>query len=392
MPSLLFDARLVLAKPTGIGQYISSLLPQLIQLAPDWQIHLLRQADGWPDYHLDRLQAPNVVHHISPLRPMSPRQYTVLPQLARQLGVDLIHYPHFDAPVWWQPVPVVATIHDAKYLVRPQFFTSLSTLKRLYMRLCFRATLQRAAAVITDSYNTALDLQQIFQTAAGHLSVVHLAADPQFRPADPQTIAAVRSQYNLRRPFVLTVGEQRPHKNHAGLLRAYANSHSRAAHDLVIVGRQYSDYTAPQQLTETLGLTNQVHFLTGIDFQELVALYSAAALFVLPSLYEGFGLPILEAMACGVPVVAAKTTSTGEIAGDGAFLIDPTCDEEITVAIDRLLTDDAYRQALIVKGTTHKRSFTWRKTAKKTLDLYQQVIGPLRPTYATPAMRTQIYS
>ena len=391
MPSLLFDARLVLAKPTGIGQYIGSLLPQLIELAPDWQIHLLRRADCWPDYQMDRLQAPNVVHHISQLPPMSPRQYTVLPNLARQLGVDLIHYPHFDAPVWWQPVPVVATIHDAKYLVRPNFFTNLSTLKRLYMRLCFQATLQRAAAVITDSYNTAQDLKRLFQPSTKCLSVVHLAADPQFRPAAPPTVAAVRSKYNLVRPFVLTVGEQRPHKNHVGLLRAYANSHSRTTHDLVVVGRQYGDYVAPQQLTETLGLGDQVHFLTGIDFQELVALYSAAALFVLPSLYEGFGLPILEAMACGVPVIAAKTTSTGEIAGAGAFLIDPTCDDEITVAIDRLLTDDSVRQALIAKGTAHKRSFTWRKTAKKTLALYQQVIGPLRPTYSTPAMRTQIY-
>jgi len=184
MPSLLFDARLVLAKPTGIGQYIGSLLPQLVQLAPDWQIHLLHRADCWPDYQIDRLQAPNVIHHISQLPPMSPRQQTELPQLARRLGVDLLHYPHFDAPVWWQPVPVVATIHDAKYLVRPTFFTNLSTLKRLYMRVCFQATLQRAAAVITDSYNTAQDLKRLFQPSTRRLSVVHLAADAQFRPAD----------------------------------------------------------------------------------------------------------------------------------------------------------------------------------------------------------------
>ena len=92
MPSLLFDARLVLAKPTGIGQYIGSLLPPLVQLAPDWQIHLLHRADGWPDYQIDRLQAPNVIHHLSQLPPMSPRQQVELPSLARQLGVDLIHY------------------------------------------------------------------------------------------------------------------------------------------------------------------------------------------------------------------------------------------------------------------------------------------------------------
>jgi len=384
MPSLLFDARLVLDKPTGIGQYISSLLPQLLQTAPDWQIHLLRRPQCWPDYQLEAWQAPNIIHHISHLPPMSPRQHLEVPQLAYKLGVDLLHYPHFDAPVWWQPVAVVATIHDAKYLVRPDFFTNLSSLKRLYMRLCFRATLQRAAAVIADSYNTAHDLQRLFQAPAERMAVVHLAADPRFRPATEQAIAAVRSQYHLVRPFVLTVGEQRPHKNHTGLLRAYAASQSRATHDLVIVGRQHGDYTEPQALAETLGLSEQVHFLSRVDFQELTALYSGADLFVLPSLYEGFGLPVLEAMACGAPVVAAQTTSTGEIADGGAFLIDPENDREITTAIDRLLSDHSYRQTLIAKGAAHRRAFTWRKTAVKTVELYEQVLRQCQSNSSHP--------
>ncbi|MEZ4734444.1 MAG: glycosyltransferase family 1 protein [Caldilineaceae bacterium] len=387
MPSLLFDARLMLEKPTGIGQYISSLLPQLLQIMPDWQIHLLRRPRCWPDYQVATWQAPNLIHHLSELPPMSPRQHLEVPKLARQLGVDLLHYPHFDAPVWWQPVAVVATIHDAKYLVRPDFFTNLSSLKRLYMRLCFRATLRRAAAVIADSYNTAHDLQRLFEAPAECMTVVHLAADPHFQPATDQAIAAVRSQYHLVRPFVLTVGEQRPHKNHAGLLRAYAESQSRVTHDLVIVGRQHGDYTEPQELAATLGLSNQVHFLSRVDFQELTALYSGADLFVLPSLYEGFGLPVLEAMACGAPVVAAKTTSTGEIADGGAFLIDPENDREISVAIDRLLTDQPYRQALIAKGAAHRRTFTWRKTARQTVRLYEQVLHHTPPLQRIPDPR-----
>ncbi len=188
----------------------------------------------------------------------------------------------------------------------------------------------------------------------------------------------MRSNYGLVRPFILTVGEQRPHKNHSGLLRAYAASQSRATHDLVIVGQQHGDYTEPQALVQTLGLTGQVHFLSRVDFPELIALYSSAALFVLPSLYEGFGLPVLEAMACGAPVIAAKTTSTGEIAGAGAFLIDPENDGEITIAIDRLISDEAYRQLLIARGAAHRKAFTWRKTALKTLALYEQVVGQHR--------------
>lgn len=384
MPSLLFDARLVLHKPTGIGQYISSLLPQLWQVAPDWQIHLLRRPTCWPGYGIESWQAPNVTHHISPVPHMSLRQHLELPKLARDLGVDLLHYPHFDAPVWWQPVAVVATIHDVKYLVRPDFFTNLSRFKQLYMRFSFKATLQRAAAIIADSYNTAHDLQRLFQTPTERMSVVHLAAAPQFRPSAPQAIVQMRSKYGLVRPFILTVGEQRPHKNHSGLLRAYAASQSRTTHDLVIVGQQHGDYTEPQELAQTLALTDQVHFLTRVDFPELTALYSSTDLFVLPSLYEGFGLPVLEAMACGAPVVAAKTTSTGEVAGAGAFLIDPENDSEITVAIDRLISDEPYRQMLITRGAAHRKAFTWRKTALKTLDLYEQVVGQHRPNCARP--------
>ncbi|MCA9958967.1 MAG: glycosyltransferase, partial [Anaerolineales bacterium] len=162
----------------------------------------------------------NLTHHISDERHMSLRQHWTLPRLAQQLGVDLIHYPHFDAPVLYQPVPVVATLYDAKYLVHPDFFTNLSSIKRQYMRFSFAQSLRRAASIIVISHATARDMHALFGKQPAHMTVIYAAADAQFQPAGTEAITALRERYGLTRPFLLTVGERRPHKNHLGLLQA----------------------------------------------------------------------------------------------------------------------------------------------------------------------------
>jgi glycosyltransferase involved in cell wall biosynthesis len=374
-PAILFDARLILHKPTGIGQYIRGLFPQLVHLAPDWHFHLLHSPQPWPGYRVETWTAPNVTHHLSTIPHMSVRQQLELPRLARRLGVALLHYPHFDAPVWWQPVPVVATIYDAKYLVRPDFFTNLSHLKRLYMRFCFAQTLRKAAAVLTISHYTAHDLLKLFKAPAGKLQVTPLAADIQFQPASVKAQQVVRAQYQLSRPFIVCVGELRPHKNQVGLIRAYAQCQSRATHDLVLIGQKYQDYAEPTALIRALNLSNQVHVLTDVTFEELIAFYSAADLFVLVSFYEGFGLPVLEAMACGAPVIASKTTAIGEVTGSGGLQVDPDQPTAIASAIDQVLLDSSYRQRLIAQGQQWHRQFTWQQTAYQTLGVYQQHLG-----------------
>lgn len=373
-PSLLFDARLVLDKPTGIGQYIVSLLPHLLRQAPEWHFQLLRRADPWPGYGMAAWQADNLTHHVSAVPHMALQQHTYLPRLAQQLGVDIIHYPHFDAPVWWGRIPVVATIHDAKYLVHPEFFTNLSRVKRLYMRYAYARTLQRAAVVMVDSANTAADLHRLFKVALSQLTVVHLAADERFQPAAPGAIENLRAKYKLARPFILTVGELRPHKNHVGLIQAYANSQSRQTHDLVIVGQMHQDYTEPQQLVQRLGLAGQVHFLTAVPFNELSVFYTAADLFVLVSFYEGFGLPILEAMACGTPVLSSTTSSAGEITGGGGQTVDPHDTRAIISQIDALIQDPALRRQWIAKGDAWHQKFTWHQSAENVLTQYRRVL------------------
>ncbi len=371
--SILFDARLVLEKPTGIGQYIASLLPELIQQAPDTHFHLLRRSDPWHGYSMENWTAPNLTQHTSAIPHMSLSQNLTVPRLARNLDATLIHYPHFDAPVWFGNVPVVATIHDAKYLIQPDSFGRLSYAKRQYMRLCYSRTLNRAKAVAVDSQSTADDLQRLYGRLGANTSVIHLAADPRFQPSSPETVAEVCQQFHLRRPFILSVGELRPHKNAVGLLHAYARSWSKETHDLVFVGQAYQDYRQPWAETAALNLQGRVHFLTDVEFIDLVALYGAADLFVLISLHEGFGLPVLEAMACGTPVIASRTTATGEITGNGGIQVDPTDTEAVADQIDVVLNDALLYKTWVERGRQRQSEFTWRRTALKTLDLYQRV-------------------
>jgi len=373
-PSVLFDARLVLEKPTGIGTYISSLIPEIVRLAPDLHVHLLRRPNPWSGYVIQNWQSPNLTQHISTLPHMTLRQHRYLPQLARQLKVDLIHYPHFDAPVFFGSIPVISTIYDAKYLIRPDFFTRLSSLKRIYMRFSYAQTLKRAAAVIAISQATAFDLQSLFQVVPDQVHVTHLAAAAQFQVTTTDKMAQLRQVYQLSRPFILSVSELRPHKNHTGLIQAYAQSQSRRSHDLVIIGQKYQDYHEPEECTHKLGLSNQVHFLTSVNNTDLVAFYNVADLFVLVSFYEGFGLPVLEAMACGTPVIATQTTAIGEVTGEGGFCVDPQNTPQITAAIDQILHNTNLRQQLIERGHQWRQRFSWQQTARKTLGVYNQIL------------------
>jgi glycosyltransferase involved in cell wall biosynthesis len=374
MKSLLFDARLVLSKPTGIGQYIASLLPEIVIQAPELHIHLLRRPDPWPDYGIEGWQAPTLTHHISRLPHMSLRQHLYLPRFAKQLGVDLIHYPHFDAPVFNGSVPVVATLHDAKYLVRPGFFTHLNTVKRASMRFAFRATLKRAKHVISDSLATAEDIHRLFGVSTDRMTVVYLAAHSRFRPVTASAVDDLRRRYSLKRPFILTVGERRPHKNHIGLIEAYARSEGRATHDLVIVGQAYGDYTEPEERVRALGLAGTVHFVTSATLDDLVSFYSAAHVFALVSFYEGFGLPILEAMACGTPVIASCTTATGEISGPHSLQVDPANISQISAALNRILRDEPLRREMAAQGERWAASFSWQRAARETLAVYDRAM------------------
>ncbi len=371
---ILFDARLVLEKPTGIGQYIASLIPELVKQAPDWQFHIIQKPKTFAGYRLDEWAFPNLTKHISSEPHMNVRQHITLPRLARKLDVDLLHYPHFDAPVLIQTVPVVATIYDTKYLTRPNFFPNLSQIKNRYMRFSYANTLKRAAQVMAISHATAQDLEQLFGKRPQPIHVTQLAADPAFVPQSAEKISALRQTYQLQRPFILSVGERRPHKNFGTLIRAYQRSAASKTHDLVIIGQPYQDYQELEDLIQADQLDSSVHLLNRISFQDLITFYSAADLFVLVSLYEGYGLPVVEAMACHTAVVSSNTTALAEVTGNGGWQVDPLNTAEITHAIDTLIQNEDLREQWVEKGKSWVGQFSWKRAAAETWLVYRETL------------------
>ena len=373
--SILIDCRMMMEKPDGIGRYLSQLVPELINLAPDIHFHILRRPNPWSEYNLEELQRQNVTQHISKTKQMSLRQHFAVPWLARRLGVDLLHYPHYDAPVSLASVPVVATIHDLKYLKHPHWYRRGSRLKNIYARWSYGQTAKHASAIIAVSHFTADQFRNTFPRANAQVTVIHEAVGREFR-SHPEILSRVaQERHGIARPFVLTVGERRPHKNQAGLIRAFAHCNARNTHDLVIVGGAYGDYLEPERVVSEFGMENNVHFLDKVSDADLRALYSEADVFALVSKYEGFGFPLLEAMNSGTAVVASETTATGEIAGSGALLVDPDDHLAIGDAIYRLLTDEGQRTIQIEKGRKRAQQFCWNKAAMETLAVYRRLLG-----------------
>jgi glycosyltransferase involved in cell wall biosynthesis len=372
---ILFDARLVLEKPTGIGQYAMSLLRAMIPMAPDRRFRVIRRRAPWPGYGLAEWTAPNLEHVVSNVRHMSPVQHVSIAALVRRSGADVFHYPHFDAPVRGHRVPTVVTFHDLKYLARPEFFPRFGAAKRAYFRWAYASTLRRAACVIADSEATREDVRRVFGDPGDRMRVVPLAADAAFRAAPPEAVTAFRAAHGLRRPYALCVAEFRPHKNHAALFRAWAAAEARATHDLVLVGQRHREGPAPEELARAAGIETPVHVLPHIGVGELAAAYTGASAMVLLSLYEGFGLPVLEAMACGTPVLASDRTSLPEVVGDAGLLVDPEDTAAVARALDLLLGDEVLRRELVAKGAERCAGFRWERTARETLAIYDEVAG-----------------
>jgi glycosyltransferase involved in cell wall biosynthesis len=239
-----------------------------------------------------------------------------------------------------------------------------------------RLVARRAAAVITDSEYSREDIVRLLGVPREKLVVLPIGITADYRPVDePQVLARVTQHYGITRPYVLYIGNFKPHKNVKTLLHAFAKLPKTVldTHQLVLGGALDAFQPAHAALALELGIAERVVFPGFIAEPDLPALYAAAALFVLPSVYEGFGLPVLEAMACGAPVVCGRVTSLPEVVGDSAVLIDPHNVAEMAVAIARVLTDTALRQELRVQGLLRAQQFTPPHTARRVLALLERV-------------------
>ena len=297
----------------------------------------------------------------------------VLPLELAGSGADLLHALGFVAPFAWRG-PTVVTVYDLSFLRFPELFNLGN---RLYLRGLTPPSLRRADRVITISEHTKRDVVELCGVPPERVTPILLAADPRFRPCAPDEVAAFKARRGLPDRFILYMGTLEPRKDVGTLVRAYAELRRSGVTDcdLVLAGGRGWRYEPVLALIEELGLANYVHFPGFVPDAEQALWYSSAVIFAYPSLYEGFGLPLLESMACGTPVVASRSSSLPEVVGEAGVLVSPSDPHELSVALSELLASDERRARLCEAGLARARAFSWRRMAVETVQVYREVLA-----------------
>jgi glycosyltransferase involved in cell wall biosynthesis len=292
---------------------------------------------------------------------------------ARPHRLDLLHSPDFIPPLWGYRRSVI-TVHDLTFLRRPEFLTDDS---RRYYNGQIHTAVKLADAIAADSHATKADLVELLSVTPEKITVIHLGLDEAFHVLPEETVTPTLARLGLSPGYLLFVGTFEPRKNVPGLFAGYFRLRKRLpdAPPLVLVGRRGWLFDATASLMRDLGLEQHVRFFEELPAADLPALYNGAGLFVLPSHYEGFGFPVLEAMGCGAPVVVSDRASLPEVGGDAALTVDPDDPDALAEALRQVLTDSALREAMRAKGLERVKQFTWQKTVQETLALYEQVLG-----------------
>lgn len=293
--------------------------------------------------------------------------HTVLPYRTYKSKIDVLHIPVNVIPIF-SNCPTVLTVHDTTILQNPQNFTFWY---RNYSRLFLPMLAKKAKVILTVSENSKRDIVKQLKIPPEKVVVTYLAASDDFKTVSVRELERVKKCYNLD-SFILTVGSLEPRKNIPRLLQAYASLLKKGfQHTLVHVGPKGWLYDEIYSEVERLSLNEKVRFLGRIPLPDLVSLYNAATLFVYPSLYEGFGLPVLEAMACGCPVITSNISSLPEVAGDAGILVDPSDVSQIADSIESVCEDKQKAGLLKNAGIKRAKEFSWKRCAKETLDVYR---------------------
>jgi len=372
---LVLDARTANDHFPGIGRYMVGLARALVPfLAQGEEMILLRDPTQSSALDLIELAGEQVRVFDVPISIFSPRQQWTLPRLLRRLRADVYHSPYYLMP-YWPGVPSVVTIHDLIPLRYPEYFTPF---QRLVYGVAVRLAARTAKRVLADSQSAAHDLQRFLGLPDAHIRVVPAAADPTFHVCTAVEVKAIRDKYGLPEGYVLHLSSNKPHKNLVRLVEAWALLEERGetfGHSLALAGQVSPRYPEARDRIRLLSMEGRVRELGRIPDADLPALYSGASWFVFPSLYEGFGLPVLEAMACGTLVVCSNTSSLPEIVGDAAITFDPLETEAIAEALARALADPGLARRMEAKALRRARRFSWERTAQLAYQCYKEVMA-----------------
>lgn len=376
MPTIGVDYTPAYEQGGGIGRYVRDLMSALFLEDTETAYRLF--IAGATGTQLPAPPATNAEWRPTRLTPrwlarLWHRMAVPLPVETFTGRVDLFHATDFVLPPTLPHTRTILQVHDLSFVRVPE--TAAPRLKA-YLDRVVPASARRADHILADSQATKDDLQALYGITADKITVLHGGVDSRFRPQPLEAQEAIRQKYHLDHlPFILSVGTVQPRKNYERLIEALADLRH-AGHDIHLViagGRGWLD--APiYALVKSTGMEAFVHFIGFVEDDDLPALYSAATCFAYPSLYEGFGLPVLEAMACHTPVLTSNVSSMPEAAGDAAILIDPFDTQAISHQLERIINETQLRETLIQKGTEHVKSFSWQKSAQKLKNVYSEML------------------
>jgi len=369
---VMVDARTVMPGRSGVGNYVLELVRAFAAIDEDVRYELcvlpgspLREEGFDERFSLVETRISPENHPLGDLW-----ADWILPRRAAKSRIDVLHGPAFLIPCRPMRPGRVVTIHD---LVA---FTHAHTIPRkyaFYMRWQIRRAVRHATRVITVSQSVAQDVSRLLRVPDGRIEPILHGTSPRFRPPSPDAVAALRRRVGLSRPYILFVGNLEPRKNLPGLVQAFRAVRARWSRplDLVVAGKEAWLSSEIVSEMRSDAMRDSVRLLGYVSAEDLPALYGGAEVFAFPSFWEGFGLPVLEAMACGTAVVTGDTSSLPEVAGDAAILVDPRSPDSIAEGLLRVLGDESCRADLEQRGLRRAAELDWIRTARETLRVYR---------------------
>lgn len=367
------DARMYRSGVAGIGRYSQNLVTNLLKIDSDDQFILFMTDDDYREFKRLKIQNSNVKVIITNIPHYSLAEQTELPKIIKKENLDLMHFLNFNYPVRYKGKFIV-TIHDLTLIKFPDTAKKTNVLKRSAFNYVMKKSCQDATKVIAISKNTKHDIEDIFHIDSNKVKVIYESADDNtLFKCDPKYVDSMKKKYNIDSPVILYVGQYRPHKNLPGLVEAFSKIRNEMPCKLVLVGKPDLAHKRLQESIDKTGKKDDIVMPGFVSDDELACWYKLATVFAFPSLYEGFGLPGLEAMQAGTPVVAANNSVLPEIYEKAAIYFDPFKTQDIADKIKSVLVNDKLRADLIQKGRQRVKKFSWEKMAKETLDLYRQI-------------------
>ncbi len=352
----------------GIGTYIQNLIKYLLELDKQNQYFLFFNHQDIQNFSYPKEQVVKLIDN-SPK--YSIREHFSLSHQAQKYDLQLFHEPHYTLPYFLKCKKVVS-IHDLIHLKFPQSLPHRRAY--IYAKFMIGQALKKADKILVGSENSKNDIIEMFKTRAGKIAVIFYGVDEIFKPIKDQNLLEnFKNKYKLPDKFVLYSGSIRRHKNLENALRAYALLKDKSYH-LVLAGVGLQNQKQLEPILKELKIENNVKIMPFLDYAELVLLYNSAEVLFFPTLYEGFGLPVLEALACGIPVISSNNSSIVEVSAEAAILVDPLNLKEMADVLEKVLAETSLRQRMIALGLERAKIFSWEKTAQATLRVYQELL------------------